>query len=587
MDIIPHINLIIWVFALSFITSIGLSVLVFLKRKSNGAIYLAIHQFLTSFWTLGTLFDTLTHDIGEKLFWSQVSYIGVTTVPLLFLAFAVDFTQFHHWLKWKYFRILIIIPAVTLLGALTNNYHHLLWTDISVDPSGFGHYVYGPLFWLYAFYSYVILIGGNIVLFIGMRRFPIVYASQIMVFVLACIFPFVGNIIYVFKMNPVPGLDWTPICFMISGIFIALGIFLFRVFDLVPVAQKRVVETIKDAVAVIDAKQRIILANPAFLDNFAPAEKNLLGKPIFQLLEHFETTFQQTQEDGDDVFEYAFKEKIYEFTYNAIVGRKNRELGKVIVFRDITEHKKARENLLLSNQNLSSEIHKSETLIKDLSSFSHMVAHDLKSPLNGILGLSEIMHSGEINDMEEVKEIFTHINTSAQTMSQIIDELLLLSTVRLKEVKLDKIDMDQIVKASIKRMSKMIKDYDAGISLPDQWPSAIGYGPWIEEVWVNLISNGLKYGGRPPKLELSFTEDQPDHIRFSLKDNGDGLALDKQKIVFDEFTRVSDLNIDGHGLGLSIVHRIATKLGGSVTVYSEHRPGMGCIFSFSLKKANT
>lgn len=585
MENIPHLNLIIWVYSLSFISSIGLSILVFLKRKANGAIFLAIYQFLTSFWTLGALFDTLTHDIGEKLFWSQFSYIGITTVPLLFLAFAVDFTQFHHLLKWKYFRILIIIPAITMLGALTNNYHHLLWTDISVDPiNGLGHYVYGPLFWLYAFYSYMILVGGIIVLFIGMRRFPIVYASQIIVFVLACIFPFAGNVIYVFKINPVPGLDWTPICFMFSGAFIAAGIFMFRVFDIVPVAQKRVIETIKDAVAVIDLKHRIILANPSFHNNFASAEKNILGKSIFQLLEHFETAYNRTQDVGDKVYEYAFKSRIYEFTYNSIAGRKNKEVGNVIVFRDITEHKIARENLLLSNLNLSNEILKSETLINDLSSFSHMVAHDLKSPLNGIIGLSEMVNSGEIIDMEEVKDIFSHINTSAKTMSQIIDELLLLSTVRLQDVMLHEIEMDQIVEAVIKRMSEMIHEYNAEISLPDHWPIVLGYGPWIEEMWVNLISNGLKYGGRPPKLELSFTEDQSDYIWFSLKDNGNGIALDKQKIIFKEFTRVSDLNIDGHGLGLSIVERIAIKLGGGVKVFSEHQAGQGCIFSFSLKK---
>ncbi len=586
MDIIPQLNLIIWVYALSFASSIALGIILYFRKKSKGAYFLAIFQFLTSFWTIGALFDTLTHDIAEKMFWSQVSYIGITTVPLLFLAFSLDFAQYYKWLKWKYFSILLIVPAITMISALTNNYHHFLWESISVDPTnGLGHYVYGPMFWIYAAYSYVILITAIVLLFMGLRKFPVIYANQLLIFVLASIFPFVGNIIYVFKINPIPGLDWTPISFMISGALIAVGIYVFKVFDLFPIAQRKILETIQDAVAVVDQKQRIIMTNPSFVSSFCKDDTKIMGESIFSTLKNFEDIYTRLiRGSKTKLLEYKFGDQTYEFTYNSIDGRKNIELGMVLVFRNITEHIENQNSLILSNKNLGQEIKKSEELINDLSSFSHMVAHDLKSPLNGILGLSELILVDVVTDPDDFKSIIAQINNATTKMSQIIDELLLLSTVRLKDIKMTQVKMEKVVNDSIKRMDHLIEENQVEISIPSKWPKTIGYGPWIEEVWSNLISNAIKYGGNPPTIELGFYEHEPAYVWFWVKDNGDGLAPDKQEIIFDEFTRVNE-DKEGHGLGLSIVNRIVQKCGGSVKVHSENKVGAGSIFSFSLKKA--
>ena len=585
MEMIPNLSIIIWVYVLSFISSITLGIILFLKRKSIGALYLSIFEFLCSFWTIGALFDTLTHDIAMKMFWSQISYIGIVSVPLLFLAFALNFAQYYRWLKWKYFKFLAIIPALTMLSALTNNYHHFLWLSISVDPTnGLGHYVYGPMFWVYAFYSYIILVTGIVILFMGLKRFPVVYAKQFIIMALASVFPFVGNIIYVFKINPIPGLDWTPVSFMITGGLIALGVYMFSLFDLIPIAQKKIVETIKDGVAVVDLKKRVIMTNPAFVSMFLSVPKNIIGSPIFDVLNNFEEIYNQTENDNKvRLLEYKYNSMIFEFTYNSIVAKNNQELGKVFVFRDITESKKVQEALILSNEDLSREIGKSEALISDLKSFSQMVAHDLKNPLNGIKGLSEIIMTGLSTDKDEIAELNIKINLATKKMAQIVDELLLLSTVQSKDIDISPINMEHIVSMSINRLLPKIKESNATFITPSLWPSVLGYEQWIEEVWVNLISNAIKYGGNPPQLEFGFEKKDINHTWFWLKDNGNGLALDKQEIIFNEFTRFATKKVEGHGLGLSIIKRIMIKLGGEVTVYSENIPGKGSKFSFSLE----
>src|SRR5206468_1582865 len=114
----------------------------------------------------------------------------------------------------------------------------------------------------------------------------------------------------------------------------------------------------------------------------------------------------------------------------------------------------------------------------------------------------------------------------------------------------------------------------------EKWPTASGYAPWVEEVWTNYISNAIKYGGNPPRVELGADVD-PDHmIRFWVRDNGAGLAPEQQSQLFKMYSRLGETRIQGHGLGLSIVQRIVEKLGGQVGV--ESIPGQGSTFSFTL-----
>ena len=97
---------------------------------------------------------------------------------------------------------------------------------------------------------------------------------------------------------------------------------------------------------------------------------------------------------------------------------------------------------------------------------------------------------------------------------------------------------------------------------------------------MNYLSNGLKYGGQPPRLQLGSTVQHDGMVQFWIKDNGPGLTQEKLELLFTEFTRVERMRAEGHGLGLSIVKRIATKLHGSVGVKSY--VGQGSLFYFTL-----
>jgi signal transduction histidine kinase len=218
---------------------------------------------------------------------------------------------------------------------------------------------------------------------------------------------------------------------------------------------------------------------------------------------------------------------------------------------------------------------------QELDAFAHTVAHDLRNPLQHLSGFAYLLEGQYGSQLDEVaRECVQAIAQAVDTMANIIEELLLLSSVRQEEVTLETLQVASVVEASLDRLSPMIEESQAKITVPNTWPAALGYGPWIQEVWVNYVSNAIKYGGHPPRVELGATP-QADHtVRFWVHDNGQGLTTEEQAGLFTPFTRLRRVKAEGHGLGLSIVRRIMDKLGGGVGV--ESGVGEGSTFFFTL-----
>ena len=220
---------------------------------------------------------------------------------------------------------------------------------------------------------------------------------------------------------------------------------------------------------------------------------------------------------------------------------------------------------------------------EDLNAFAHTVAHDLLNPVGLVLGFAETMVQDDAAMPDDQRQqSLQAIARNARKIGRIIDDLLLLAGVREQTAEASTLEMAGIVTESVNRLADMIESAQAEIVLPDMsaWPAAVGYGPWVEEVWVNYLSNAIAYGGRPPRVDLG-VEAQPDGmLRFWVRDNGNGLTPEDQARLFTPFTRLDQVRAKGHGLGLSIVRRIVEKLGGQVGV--ESRAGAGSRFYFTL-----
>jgi len=222
-----------------------------------------------------------------------------------------------------------------------------------------------------------------------------------------------------------------------------------------------------------------------------------------------------------------------------------------------------------------------EQLIVELDTYAQMVAHDLKNPVALLMGYSEML----VEDFRSLSEteLAEHLNMilhSSIKMRNIIDDLLLLASIRsIREVETEPLEMAAVVQEALSHLTLRIEESNAVIQQPDEWPQAVGYAPWVEQVWANYISNAIKYGGAPPHIEVGATL-QEDFIIFWVRDNGTGISEDNQKRLFEQFTRFDKARAEGHGLGLSIVKLIVNKLGGAVG--ADSTPEKGSTFYFTL-----
>jgi PAS domain S-box-containing protein len=267
--------------------------------------------------------------------------------------------------------------------------------------------------------------------------------------------------------------------------------------------------------------------------------------------------------------------------YEQILSPLHDQSGQVVMavstVHDITERKQVEQ---LIQQYANEVLARNE----DLEAFARTVAHDLKSPLSNIIGFVEWLQSRPDLPPAERNEYIDIIARNAVKMDGIIDELLLLAQVRKERIELVPLDTTRLIAEAQARLAFMIAESGVVIRVPGAWPTALGYGPWVEEVWVNYLSNAIKYGRIPPaaaRIELGFDEQPGDRfIRFWVRDYGPGVPAEEQPDLFKAFGEHSKVRATGHGLGLSIVRMIVEKMGGQVGV--ESTPGKGTVFYFTL-----
>ncbi|MCP4698697.1 MAG: response regulator [Gammaproteobacteria bacterium] len=219
---------------------------------------------------------------------------------------------------------------------------------------------------------------------------------------------------------------------------------------------------------------------------------------------------------------------------------------------------------------------------EELDAYAHTVAHNLKNPLNGVIGCTDTL-TREIGSSATpgIMKFLQFLQQSGNKMRDTINALLLLASVRAQDAPMEDINMGEIVARVQHSLTPIMDLYQGEIFAPKTWPMARSHAPWIEEVWMNYISNGLQYGGKPPRLELGASPQDDGFVRFWVRDNGQGLTEEEQGKLFVPFTRLNKVHAaGGHGLGLSIVQRIVEKCGGQAGV--ESKPGHGSIFYFTL-----
>ncbi len=342
---------------------------------------------------------------------------------------------------------------------------------------------------------------------------------------------------------------------------------------------QQVLEASASGVVIVDMQQRIVYANTRMEKLFGYTPDELLGQSLSLLLperfssrhaEHVATYFQTPRQRpmGIGLELFGRRKDGTEFPVEVSLSYLLDPIPLAIaMINDITRRHELEEELKRNNT--------------ELNAFAHTVAHDLKNPLTLVLGYAEYLQEN-LSDLSplDVIDALERIRQNSIKMRHIIDELLLLASARREDVKLGALTMSEVLHEALQRLNEAIRRSGKTLILPENLPSAYGYAPWVEEVWVNYLSNALKYGGQ--EIVLGATPLGQDRIRYWIWDSGPGLTPEQQARLFQEYQRLERVG-EGSGLGLSIVKRLVERMGGTVDVISA--PGMGTSFGFTLAAA--
>jgi PAS domain S-box-containing protein len=356
--------------------ALGISVILWPYRKFKGVLWIILLEIAAAEWAFGIMFEAAATTVALKQLWSAIAFIGTCAVPPFFFLFAAEYNLGKNWISYKVLLLFTIMPVFTVIMAFTNPWHYQLWTSITITSrANVAIYEHGAIWWLIYIYEYLLIILGLYFLLKTAFKSGSFYTPHNTALLIGAILPIIGNVMYVFGPNPIPGLDWAPIGFALSGVILSWGILRLNIFKLTPIAHTLLVTNMPDGMIVLDTSNQIVDLNPALAALFQRTPKQLIGKRVNQIfalsteLDNFLQSINPTQIESD--LSEIQPGHTFELRLSILHDQFSQIVGKSLVLRDITERKKTEAE----RERLIGELKEALNQVKTLSGLLPICAH--------------------------------------------------------------------------------------------------------------------------------------------------------------------------------------------------------------------
>jgi len=539
----------------------------------------AILMAALGWWSLTYSFELASTEESAMRFWMKLEYLGIIfCAPMTYLVVRsfLGMPKLHPYMKLG----LWIVPVLTLILQPTNDYHYLFYDAVVLTGNETRSWLTvhaGP--WYTVDSVYVCLLGllglTHLVTRMPSRREPVL-RRQTAFLIVALILPYAGFILYLLDVPWAPGIDLTTFFFLFSGFLLAIGIFHFQLFDVLPIALERVFENIGDACLVFDVRNRLVRANQSAKKLFTwqdiPLWENaeLIWREYRMLLDAV------TMKDGESrpvQIPRNSEERFWVVSRYDVENEDRGKIGFLLVVRDDTVQQRMANKL----RELNAE--------KD-KLFS-VIGHDLRGSLAGLESLSEMLCQTDMDlSQEESRELLTAMRESSAATRSYLDNLLLWARIQRGDFQqeMKRLDVADVTKGQKAYLSSMLAS--KGLIFREEIEPGLAVEAdraLIDTVLRNLLTNAVKFSPRGQTITFRAASDGEEQVRFEVQDRGIGIPAPMIQNLWKLSSRTGREGTEGEpssGLGLVLVREAILSMNGTIQVESEE--GQGTTFRFFI-----
>ena len=568
------------VLLLSSALSFALALYVARFRRAPGSATFVALLLAIAGWCITSFGHWAAPTLEAKVAWSCVQYIAIASVPPLSFLFACAFVG-SAWPRWLSRGFVWAVPALTIAAAFTNERHGALWPSVTLAPSGsLAVYEHGWWFWIAAAHAYVLMCLGALVIARALRQSPPAYRGQFRLLLAGAILPWAGNLAYVSGLVPIEGLDVTPLLFTVSGVLFAYALSHNGLFDLVPVARDQLVDSLADAVIVLDASRRVLDLNAA-ARRLAAGDRPFLDPRWFG--RSFEELFPELEgapiELGPAPQSHLLVDlpspagvRHFDVSVTPVRTGDQRLVAWAVLLRDVSEQRRA----ALEREALERRMQEQQKR-ESLSVLAGGLAHDFNNLLAGIIGNADLLAMQVPRDSGMTSHVGA-ILLGAQRAADLVSKMLAYAGERHGTT--EAVDLDAIVREMLDLLEASVARHCT--LRYHGTPVWIFADPvQIRQVVMNLIINAAEAvddrGGvilvsvgaerlearQLGGIEFADAAVPGEYAWLDVRDNGPGMDEITLRRIFTPFYTTK---ATGHGLGLAAVQGIVRGHRGALRV---------------------
>lgn len=334
-------------------TALTLAALAWRRRSRVGVWPALLLMLAVALWSFGYAVELATPTLAGKLFWANVEYAGITTVPVFWYLFVREYVSVGWQRPRRPIAPLFLVPLLTVALVWTNPTHELVRRSVGLERVGDLTIVtkeYGAWFWVHTVYSYALLTSGSALLVRNLFRSDRPYRSQGLSLVVAVALPWVANAVYILRPSSLAILDLTPIAFVVSGGVLVWALLRYGLLDVVPAARDAVLQRMRDGLVVLDAQQRVVDLNPAAQRILGVNLATAAGRPVGEVLPEC-VGLLESDPSGPVGLSIGTDgaPRHYDALASTLTDGRGRTAGYLVVMRDVTARlaaERERETLL-------------------------------------------------------------------------------------------------------------------------------------------------------------------------------------------------------------------------------------------------